>query len=101
MELYQFQTQTGSTGHLATRASSFRMSKVSVSNPNGLHRPFSPGCGGGPKQYPDSFKPQRAPKDIYPTTSSPHTTTTLTVSNPKGPHVPFSHSKRQTRLLKA
>src|SRR5947209_6306217 len=38
-----FQTQTGSTGHLARYLQPYLASAWKVSNPNGLHRPFSHG----------------------------------------------------------
>src|SRR6266496_511679 len=55
---FQFQTQTGSTGHLANSTLSDTEVNSKVSNPNGLHRPFSLYRHFEIPNYPDLFQTQ-------------------------------------------
>src|SRR6266487_4179832 len=54
----QFQTKTGSTGHLANSTLSDTEVNSKVSNPNGLHRPFSLYRHFEIPNYPDLFQTQ-------------------------------------------
>ena len=86
-----FQTRTGSTGHLAHRSPEVDLRSRHVSNPNGLHRPFSREqvqiC-----RSTDRFQTRTGSTGHLACDWSRVMTTGIDcVSNPNGLHRPFSH----------
>ncbi len=64
LDLREFQSRTGSTGHLAVINYRESYDLYCVSIPNGLHRPFSPRQAMPTSHSYRGFNPERAPQAI-------------------------------------
>src|SRR6266566_2974990 len=88
-KLRLFQTRTGSTGHLAKGWQQLTFDGIHVSNPNGLHRPFSQ-CLWEMVEWPMRVSNPNGLHRPFSQRLRVHIARKLKVSNPNGLHRPFS-----------